>query len=196
MGMKILTRATIELVGAQTHQAEGVTIIDPDFHDVYSVVYSNFEHFADKFVRGEKIGRTLIVHDSQFQTHAQDYADYVKEHWSQESIIYAAESSADAIKDTIKKHYHEDAGLSYVMIIGRDVPTPRGSSTRAECDNCYAQINGDTLDVFVGRLSGSTAADIETQLKKFKTYISTSRDPWNEKVHGSCYPAPWDPTGY
>jgi len=33
-------------------------------------------------------------------------------------------------------------------------------------------------------------------MAKFKTYISTSKDSWNEKAHGSCYPAPWDPTGY
>jgi hypothetical protein len=82
------------------------------------------------------------------------------------------------------------------MIIGRNVPTPRGSATRAECDNCYAQLNGDTLDVFVGRLSGASSDDIDTQLAKFKTYISLSKDDYNEKMHGSCYPAPWDPTGY
>jgi len=86
--------------------------------------------------------------------------------------------------------------LSYVVIIGRNVPTPKGSSTRAECDNCYAMLSGSTLDLFVGRLSGATAADIDTQLAKIKAYDSTSKAAWNEKGYGSCYPAPWDPSGY
>jgi len=194
--MEILKSCDIELVSTQPAPAVERQIVDPDFHGVYSSVYANFEHFAERFVAGDKIGRTLIVHESQFKTHAQDYADYVKEQWAQESILVEAASTADSIKNTIKQHYSEDAGLTYVMIVGRNVPTPRGSATSSECDNCYAQINGDTLDVFVGRLSGATATDIETQLAKFKNYLSTSQDTWNEKAHGSCYPAPWDPTGY
>jgi len=195
--MEVLHSATIELVGStQTLPVVSPKVVDPDFHDVYSVVYSNFDHFVDSFVKGEKIGRTLVIHEAQFKSHAQEYADYVKAQWAQESILFEAAASAEEIKSVIKQHYNEAAGLSYVMIIGRNVPTPTGSSTDAECDNCYAMLNGDTLDVFVGRLSGATAEDIETQLAKFKTYISTSKNAWNEKAHGSCYPAPWDPTGY
>jgi len=195
--MEVLHGATIDLVSdVETTPPMIPRVVDPDFHDVYSVVYSNFNHFIDFFVKGDKIGRTLIVHESQFKSHAQKYASYVKTQWQQESILIEAAATAEEIKSTIKKHYNEEAGLSYVMIIGRNVPTPTGSSTDAECDNCYAMLNGDTLDVFVGRLSGATAEDIDTQLAKFKTYIGTSTDTWNEKAHGSCYPAPWDPTGY
>jgi len=194
--MELLKSCDIELVSSKPAALVATQVVDPDFHGVYSSVYSNFEHFADKFVRDDKIGRTLIVHESQFKRHAQDYADFVKQQWSQESILFEAVGSADTIKSTIKQHYSEDEGLSYVMIIGRNVPTPTGSATRAECDNCYAQLNGDTLDVFVGRLSGTSSDDIDTQLSKFKTYVSLSKDDYNEKMHGSCYPAPWDPTGY
>jgi len=194
--LEILKSCDIELVSTEASPTIERQVVDPDFHSVYSSVYSNFDHFADRFIAGDKMGRTLIVHESQFKSHAGDYADFVKEQWGQESIVLEAPGSSDSIKSAIKQHYSEDAGLSYVVLIGREVPTPRGSATSAECDNCYAQINGDTLDVFVGRLSGASSTDIETQLAKFKTYISTSQDPYNEKAHGSCYPAPWDPTGY
>jgi len=194
--MELLKGCDIELVSSKPAPVVATQLVDPDFHGVYSSVYSNFQHFADRFVRDDKMGRTLIVHESQFKRHAQDYADFVKQQWSQDSILSEASGSADTIKSTIKQHYSEDEGLSYVVIIGRNVPTPMGSATRAECDNCYAQLNGDTLDVFVGRLSGASSDDIDTQLSKFKTYLSLSEDDYNEKMHGSCYPAPWDPTGY
>lgn len=194
--LQVLKSCNIELVSTKPAPVVAPEVVDPDFHGVYSTVYSNFEYFADKFVRDVKMGRTLIVHESQFKRHAQDYADFVKQQWSQDSILFEAGGSSDIIQSTIKQHYSEDLGLSYVVIIGRNVPTPTGSATGAECDNCYAQLNGDTLDVFVGRLSGVSADDIDTQLSKFKTYLSLSKDAYNEKMHGSCYPAPWDPTGY
>merc|ERR1719163_531615 len=133
--MQVLKGCDIELVSTKPAPVVAAKVVDPDFH----AVYSNFEYFADRFVRDDKMGRTLIVHESQFKRHAQDYADFVKKQWSQDSILFEAVGSADSIKSTIKQHYSEDEGLSYVMIIGRNVPTPRGSATGAECDNCYAQ---------------------------------------------------------
>jgi len=121
--MELLKSADIELVSSKPAPAVATKLVDPDFHEVYSSVHSTFEHFADKFIRDDKIGRTLIVHESQFKRHAQDYADFVKQQWSQDSILFEATGSADTIKSTIKQHYDEDEGLSYVMIIGRDVPT-------------------------------------------------------------------------
>jgi len=130
----------------------------------------------------------LIVHESQFKRHAQDYADFVKQQWSQDSILFEAVGSADTIKSTIKQHYSEDEGLSYVMIIGRNVPTPRGSATRAECDNCYAMLSGGvSLDLFVGRISGSSAADIESYLNKLKNYDSSSTAAWNKQAYGTAF---------
>merc|ERR1712064_195760 len=55
---------------------------------------------------------------------------------------------------------------------------------------------GESANEIKAAIKQHFAEDIETQLAKFKKYIDTSKDIWNEKAHGSCYPAPWDPTGY
>jgi len=107
---------------------------------------------------------------------------------SQDAILYVAGQSSDTIKETIANHYKEADGLSFVTIIGRDVPTPRGSQTGKECDNCYAMLSGGlSLDVFVGRLSGGSASDIETQLSKFQGYDAKSTAAWNTHAHGSAF---------
>jgi len=88
--MQVLKSCNIELVSTKPAPVVAPKVVDPDFHAVYSSVYSNFEHFADRFVRDVKMGRTLIVHEPQFKRHAQDYADFVKQRWSQDSILFEA----------------------------------------------------------------------------------------------------------
>lgn len=101
--------------------------------------------------------------------------------------MYAGTSSG-GIQKTISKHYKEAAGLSYVVIVGRGVPTKNGPTTGKECDHCYAMLSGGTsLDVFVGRLSGAKTADIETQLAKIQAYDSDSAAAWNKHAHGTAF---------
>merc|ERR1711981_1467643 len=102
--------------------------------------------------------------------------------------MYEADSSS-GIQSKIKEHFQEAESLSYVTIIGRDVPTLRGSATRGkECDHCYAMLSGGTsLDVFIGRLSGSTAQDIETQLTKISNYDESSTEAWTKQAFGSAF---------
>jgi len=185
----VMHSCTIDLVSDATPPAVmQPRVIDPDFYGAYSFVYSNWEHHSHNFVAAEKPGRVLVVYDSQFKTQAQKYANLVKQRLSQDAILYEAEQSADAIKNTISKHYKEGEGLSYVTIVGRDVPVPRGSQTGKECDNCYAMLSGGlSLDVFVGRLSGASAEDIETQLAKFQGYDAKSTGAWTKRAHGSAF---------
>jgi len=143
--MKILKGGTIKLTSTELGVPMQKKVADKDFYGVYATVYSNFDYFSDKLVASDSIGRTLVVHESQYKSHAEDYADFVMEQWSQEAILLEATGSSDAIQSAIKTHYEEDAGLSFVVIVGRNVPTLNGPETRAECDNCYAMINGDTI---------------------------------------------------
>lgn len=102
--------------------------------------------------------------------------------------MYQADSSSDSIKNVISGHYKESAQLSYVTIIGRDVAAPTGSQTYKECDNCYAMLSGGvSLDLFVGRISGSSAADIESYLNKLKNYDSSSTAAWNKQAYGTAF---------
>merc|ERR1712000_275587 len=61
-------------------QSNSVSLGDPyTWRDVYGAVLQilpvTVDHPAGKFLRDDKLGRVLVVHESQFKSQAQTYAD-------------------------------------------------------------------------------------------------------------------------
>jgi len=186
--VRILRKGTVKVVTDSQVGSSQPKTIDPDFMSAYSFVYTNWIQFAAQFKAADKPGRVLVVYDSKFKTQADKYSELVKQRLSQEPLMYEAESSS-GIQSKIKTHYQEKESLSYVTIIGRDVPTLQGSETGGkECDHCYVMLSGGvSLDLFIGRLSGSTTTDIETQLTKIATYDESSTEAWTKQAFGTAF---------
>jgi len=129
-----------------------------------------------------------VVYDSKFKTQASKYSALVQQRLGKEPVMFQAGSSSD-IQNKIKSLYNEQESLSYVTIIGRDVPTLRGSQTGGkECDHCYVMMSGGvSLDIFIGRLSGSTESDIQTQLDKITAYDEHSTAAWTRQAYGTAF---------
>merc|ERR1712000_23860 len=53
--MEVLSSCTIELVSTENAPPAVAKMVDPDFHGAYSFVYANFDHYADKFLRDDKL---------------------------------------------------------------------------------------------------------------------------------------------
>jgi hypothetical protein len=176
--VQVLRSGIVEIASDATEsQASSPAVIDREFMAAYSSVYSNWEHFADQYTPSDKAGRVLVVYDAKFASQATKYADSVQQRLGTAPLMYEAPSSSSEIQSKIRSHFEEAESLSYLTIIGRDVPTMRGSKTGGkECDHCYAMLSGGvSLDLFVGRLSGATVADIEVQLTKIAQYEQQSR---------------------
>jgi len=187
--VQILRKATVKVVSdVSLASVVKPKLVDPDFMDAYSFVYSNWKEHSHHFQAADKPGRVLVVYDSQFESQAEKYSDIVKQRMGQTPLMYEADSSS-GIQSKIKEHFAEAESLSYVTIIGRDVPTLRGSKTGGkECYHCYAMLSGGvSLDLFIGRLSGSTAQDIETQLTKISNYDESSTEQWTKQAFGSAF---------
>jgi len=161
--------------------------VDPAFYSAYSFVFDNWEHQAHEFAAADENGRVLVLYESQFQSQAQTYADLIKARGFSSVLLEEAAQSTSGIQSTIRSHFSEAEKLSYVTIIGRDVPAPTGQETSKECDNCYAMLSGGTsLDLFISRISGSMS-EIETYLNKLKSYDSSSTAAWNKKAYGTAF---------
>jgi len=187
--VQILRKATVKVV-SDVSLASDLTpkLVDPDFMAAYSFVYANWGEFSHHFKASDQPGRVLVVYDTQFEAQAEKYSDLVEKRMGQKPLMHEADSSS-GIQTKIKEHYQEAESLSYVTIIGRDVPTLRGSKTGGkECDHCYVMMSGGvSLDLFIGRLSGSTVQDIETQLTKISNYDESSTEAWTKQAFGSAF---------
>lgn len=185
--VQILRKATVKVV-SDVSSASSSKVVDPDFMSAYSFVYSNWNDVSHLFKAADQPGRVLVVYDSQFEAQAEKYSDLVAKRMGQKPLMYVADSSS-GIQSKIKEHYQEAESLSYVTIIGREVPTLRGSKTGGkECDHCYVMMSGGvSLDLFIGRLSGSSVQDIETQLTKISNYDESSTEAWTKQAFGSAF---------
>lgn len=159
-------------------------VVDPAFYDAYSHVFDNWEHQAHEYVAGAA-GRVLVVYESQFQSQAQSYANLIKSRGFPSVLMLEGSGSSSSIKSAISGHYNEPEKLSYVTIIGRNVKSPTGSQTYTECDNCYAMMSGQNLDLFVGRISGGSSSDIEAYLTKLKNY-PLQTGSWLKHMYGTA----------
>jgi len=185
--VEVLHRCSIQLEMTGVATSVEPLVVDPAFYDAYAFVFDNWEHQAHEFAAADEEGRVLVLYDSQFQSQAQSYSELIKSRGFSSVLVEQAGSSSDDVQNVIKTHFGEEEKLTYVTIIGRDVPAPTGSNTYKECDNCYAMLSGGTaLDLFVGRISGS-ADDIETYLSKVRKYDSSSTAAWNKRAYGTAF---------
>lgn len=169
-------------------QESAPKIVDREFLSAYSFVYANWDQVSDRFLAANEAGRVLVVYDSKFEVQANKYSALVQKRMGREPVLFQAGSSSD-IRSKIKSLYSEQESLSYVTIIGRDVPTLRGSQTGGkECDHCYVMMSGGvSLDIFIGRLSGNSESDIETQLSKIAAYDEHSTAAWTRQAYGTAF---------
>lgn len=188
--VQVLHSAILNLDADMAWDAEDMQprTVDGEFLSAYSFVYANWNQFANRFVAADEAGRVLVVYDSKFNSQASKYSTLVQKRMGREPVMFEAGSSSE-IQNKIKSLYKEQDSLSYVTIIGRDVPTLRGSQTGGkECDHCYVMMSGGvSLDIFIGRLSGSTESDIETQLDKIAAYDEHSTAAWTRQAYGTAF---------
>jgi hypothetical protein len=188
--VQVLRSGLVEIASdAMGTSPSSPAVIDREFMAAYSSVYSNWQHVAGQFMPADSAGRVLVVYDAKFAAQATKYAGLVQQRFGNAPLMYEAPSSSSEIQSKIRSYFEEEESLSYLTIIGREVPTMRGSKTGGkECDHCYAMLSGGvSLDIFVGRLSGSTVADIERQLTKIAQYEQYSKGAWVRQAFGIAF---------
>lgn len=81
--------------------------------------------------------------------------------------------TANEIQEYIRKKYLA-GGLTYVLFVGDAdrVPTLKGVKEGADCDSCYAKLEGDdhVPDLFMSRFSANNATEVDIQVNRAINY--------------------------
>jgi hypothetical protein len=84
-----------------------------------------------------------------------------------------AGSTASEIRTFIQTNYADD-NVSYVLLVGDSefLPTLKGEKESADCDACYAKLEGDdhVPDLFMSRFTAKNAADVDVQVARAIRY--------------------------
>lgn len=116
----------------------------------------------------DPIGTMLIVCYNGFMA---DMADFVA--WKQsinytvDLVDYSTIGSSTALKSYVENYYNTN-GLTYLLLVGDHAQVPTSSTSSGDSDNNYGYIVGGDhyLDIFVGRFSAETSAQVLTQTER------------------------------
>ena len=156
--------------------------MDSDFKSMYQRHFINYQAAMNRYTPVDEQGDLLIICYDSFISTMTDFVNWKKTRGINTTIVgtSTAGSSYTAIKNYIQSQYNANNNLTHVLLVGDVAQIPGYSYTAGsgntnysgKGDNLYGQIVGNDIynDLFIGRFSASTAAQVTTQVNRVITY--------------------------
>jgi len=169
---------------------EGHTMT-PEFQDIYSHAFLNYSTFQTRYTPIEEgtPGRMLIISYGSFMTDMQPFVDWKNQKGIfTEMVDVSTIGDAAAIKTYVQNYYNSHSDFCYLLLVGDAAQVPTSSTGAGDSDNNYGYVAGNDhrIDIFVGRFSAETTADVTTQVDRTIHYEKdvTSAESWMQ--YGLC----------
>ena len=160
------------------NRRSNVVRIDPDFKNIYQNHFINYQQALNRYAPVEEEGDMLIICHDPFMDAMTDFVNWKRTRGIQTTIVPMSSvgSVANDIQGFVLEQYNANPNLAYVLLVGDDAQIP-GTYFRAETaysdwsgkgDNVYGQVAGGDIynDIFVGRFSANTVAQVATQVER------------------------------
>ena len=158
------------------------------FESTYQNMFLNFS--AAKYPSLDEEGRILVIKHSMFDATIQPWVDWKRQLGFTVDVVdvTTAGSTAANIKTYIQNQYNLNDGLMFVQLVGDAPQIPTLTYSGGGSDPSYALLAGNDnyYDIFVGRFSAQTVAELETQVTR-SIYYERDIAPgatWLEKAIG------------
>jgi hypothetical protein len=191
--LRVYYNMTVEMYKVDDHgtnviatRHRGAVKMDSDFKSVYQRHFINYEESSAKYTPVDEEGDLLIICYDNFISSMTDFVNWKKTRGINTTIVgtSTAGSTYSAIKNYIQSQYNANNNLTHVLLVGDVAQIPGytysgASGYEGKGDNPYGQVVGNDIynDIFIGRFSASSAAQVTTQVNRIITYekeLSTS----------------------
>ena len=155
-----------------------VVKMDPDFKSVYQRHFLNYEAATSKYTPVEEEGDMLIICHDAFMEAMTDFIHWKHTRGIQTTLVPMSSIGSEAtdIQGFVLEQYEANPNLTHVLLVGDDAQIPglyfsavtTYSDWSGKGDNVYGQVAGSDLynDIFVGRFSANTIAQVATQVER------------------------------
>ncbi len=170
--------------------------MDSDFKSMYQRHFINYEASMNRYTPVNEEGDLLIICYDNFMSSMTDFANWKKTRGVNTTIVgtSTAGSTSSALKTYIQNQYNANNNLTHVLLVGDAAQIPGysysggGSSYSGLGDNAYGQVAGNDIynDIFIGRFSAQTVAQVTTQTQRTITYERdlTTSATWLQNADG------------
>jgi len=148
---------------------------DPEFKNIYSRHFINFQASQSRYPILEEEGDLLIISYGPFMDAVQPLVDWKKTIGRPTEMVDVASlgTTPQAIKDYVTNYYNTH-GLTHLLLVGdhQQVPSYNNTSSGGYSDYYYGCLAGNDSynEVFVGRFSAENITHVQTQVQKVITY--------------------------
>lgn len=163
-----------------------------EFESIYNNLFINYKQ-SSKYTPVEEgtPGTILIICADGYEAAMADYITWKQEKGiPTEMVLMSAVGSTNSQVETYIQNYYDTEDLTYVLLVGDADNIPPMVVSGDDSDNAFGYVSGSDgyADIFVGRFSANSIADVETQVDRTIAYekdMSTS-DTWLENAFGSA----------
>jgi len=155
---------------------KGVGKLAPETEAMYAQRFVNYREKASKYNFLSDEGETMVICPEQYMAAMQPYVDWKNQSGrptTMYSLTEAGGNSYDAIKSFIQGHYDNPSeNLCFVLLVGDCADLTPRAMNGGRSDLWFGQLEGNDYypEVFVGRFSAESVADVEHQVEKVIYY--------------------------
>lgn len=163
--------------------------VDYEFKKIYEKHFVNFESFSKYNPLNDLPGNMLIISYGNFISALEPFIKWKKMKGIPVEVVDVANigNTPNNIKDYVINYYNTK-GLTYLLLVGDyNHVTSQLSSAGGAMDNWYGYILGNDRyqEILIGRFSGETIEDIQTQVERTINYEKNPQlGNWLEKAVG------------
>jgi hypothetical protein len=156
----------------------GTASIAGEFAPIYKKLFVNFDQADLGALPVEDAGRAVILCPDQWLASLERLQAWRTTKGLDSKLVPMSTvgTTAEEIKTFIASEYAA-GGLTYILLVGDgdSMPTLKGENEGADCDACYAKLEGDDHipDAFVSRFSAQTTDDVDVQVNRAIAYEKT-----------------------
>jgi len=178
--LRVYTSITVEVTtGGQSDinvlSSDSSSTITNAFENIYDNVFINYSNKKDDSFNAaiaSESGEMLIISYDQFSSAMAPFIQWKQSKGITTTLVnrstVSTRNSASEIKSYIQNYYNQHPNLAYVLLVGdyAQVSSPR--YTTGVSDPEYTKVAGSDNypDIFVGRFSAESIADVQTQVQR------------------------------
>ena len=202
--LKVFTEITVRVKFTQQSSENEITAsyekID-EFENIYNRLFINYGNKTRYTqLQDGHPGRMLIICKDTYASAMNDFITWKREKGIETEMVMMSTvgSTATNVQTYITNYFNEHSDLAYILLVGDGGDVPSNVSTYSSgwssetmtSDNKYAYLVGNDhyADVFIGRFSGQSVANIENMVRKVILYEKelTTSDTWLTNGYGSA----------
>ncbi|MCB5260772.1 MAG: C25 family cysteine peptidase [Candidatus Cloacimonetes bacterium] len=159
-----------------------------EFEGIYKNMFLNFGQA--KYPALNEDGRILVINNSMFNETIQPWVDWKRQNGYDVTVVDVQEAgpTANQIKAYIQTQYNLNNGLMFLQIMGDSQQVPSLLYAGGGSDPSFALLAGNDSypDIFVGRFSAQTVAEMQTQIQRSIEYERDMQSDatWIQKAIG------------